>query len=295
MHPKDVIPFSVIVQNIRCDVLEFLKEDKYNKAFSIGGTVAAHVVNGVKSEDGLNATIPIATSLSVGLGSKRSAAQTYGMLQKQAVVIFKDDTPTEIDCSNNRQRTFKSRYGDLRLNGPLLNLKGIAEQYQAIRPADGKPRSPRMYIPGFRLTGSIVLVKQSSSSAEITVYVLGAKASNELSSTYQIDFDFATNYGPLVAEYEPPTPKAPSPNVVYVIQATEPPAARRTAGAPNPDPTPPIYDPGPYYRKVLGSFTDTEVERAAEQKRLQAILDAAMNPDKPKEPVAPFPNPQARK
>lgn len=282
LRSTDAVPFAEIIQNIRCDVSDFLRENDAVKTFSIGGVITAKTTRVVGSGYSAEAAIPVAPSLSIALGGKASNEQTFGLQDSQAVVVYREEPASSgastvpwIDCSNPGNK----------LVGPLLNLQGRREQMERIPTGN-----PRLRLPGFRIQGSIYLVKEAGSTAGIKVYVFSGGAETKNNSSYRIDFDLATKWKPLIADYEVEASKpaaAPAPNVVYVIQATKPPVTPKRGGRAAPDaPTPPsipnteviTYSVVPDDRVTLGS----RIILLAPQVAPTPVDPSAPKPDVPK-------------
>jgi hypothetical protein len=251
LKSDQAVPFSEIVQNIRCDVQSFLQKNNNVKTFSMGGLITAKTSYEAADGSSLSGTVPVATSISVALGAEHSSSRSLGIETKQPIIVYwQDPAPNEaaiptIDCTTGGFQ--KSLRQAPKLSGPLLNLEGMREQMERIPTGN-----PRLRLPGFRVTGSIFLVRSKKFKGKIDVFFVSGGADSSRSNSYRIDFDLATNWKPIVKDYEieaAKEPSAPTPTIVYVVQAP-PPAAKKTgkAGKPVPPggaPIPP-YVPIPY-------------------------------------------------
>ena len=288
LRSSDAVPFAEIVQNIRCDLQAFLTDSKDVPAFSMGGLITATVSTNYVQTNGIGASVPVAPTLEIGLSAKRTNAQTFGLLTKQAIIVYRDakaegEAEKPIDCTAYNEAGDSRGSSATKLSGPLLNLREMRRQLEAIPKG-----SPHLRLPGFRITGSILLVKGTEVGGGIRVYFISAEAANTTSASYKIDFDLATNWKPLLTDYVIAPPKAPEPpasNVVYVIQATEPPkrdVRKPETGRPK---DPPIPDaPGEWLRQQ--SKLIPMIQAASEQaQRAAAEKAAASDPSAPKPDV----------
>lgn len=251
LQSTDAVPFAEIVQNIRCDVQAFLLEAKDVPEFSMGGIIAATVTASNVQSIGGGGSVPVAPSFEIGLRASKSNAQTFGFLNRQAIVVYRDakaepQPENLINCAAYGKDGESTSTAGTKLTGPLLNLRELRRQMNQIPKG-----SPHLRLPGFRITGSILLVKSSDVGGGIKVFFISADAASTSSASYKIDFDLATNWKPLLADYEIEVPKAPepaAPNVLYLIQTQQPPKPpkRKTSPRPTPKPGEIDYDPGIY-------------------------------------------------
>jgi hypothetical protein len=195
---------SDIMSNIKCDMLLFVRDNPAlgKTGESFGGVLTFTIGRTKDAGGGVKFGIPIAGAK---LGGEIAASNklAYGQVVKLPFHIDYLENGSFADCGSKvaaRQIVVTDPDGSERastLDGPILGLGELRKQIDGIVPG-----RPRISFTDLVFSGSVILKKSITGSADINVVVINPSISASVSSEYKVEYEIGTNWKAILKKNE---------------------------------------------------------------------------------------------
>lgn len=234
MPPRAVVSLADVVNNIKCDVQVFIKDNHLLTATGrdFGGTLTFTLDKSNSSEVGLKVGIPIATGIKIDANADRSNSVAYGETVTTPFVIHFDEHASLANCGSLRVVETNGVVTPMQLDKPILNLGALREQLQAVLPGE-----PRITFGDFQFSGSIAFTRATAYGGGVNVVIINPSASDKISADYKIDYKIGTNWSDIIKDakftMDDPSTIATATEMIADSEPAEKPKATKPKGQAN--------------------------------------------------------------